>query len=149
VEEVFDGIHGRVTYVFDGIIQGAVKVLFKRKDAVHSVYVAADGADTIPFPCPKFGGNVVTDRDVEVLFYEGGDLEVEAGVINEYEDVGLVDEDIFLGSPERGEDGREMQKDGDEAHVSSVAIMPKTISFLGTHEISSHETEAGLGIGAP
>jgi geranylgeranyl diphosphate synthase type II len=149
VKELMHGIDGRIAYVFDRIIQGAVKVFFKRKDAIHPVYVTADGTDTIAFPSPDLGRDVVTDGDMEVFFCEGGHLEVETGVIDENEEVGLVGEDIFLATPECGEDNREMQKDGDEPHIGSVAIMAEADAALGAHKVSSHETETGLGIGVP
>ena len=77
---------------------------------------------------------------------EAGYLEVEARIVDQYDDVGTPREDGLLALCEATQNGAQMQEYGDKAHVGQVAVVAEQGAALLLHGITPKEAELSLCI---
>ena len=134
--------HGVVVFLLE-------KVGFEGQDGEQAVDVSAYGLDASLLPGPYFGRNVVENgadgRAVDVA----GHLQVEARVVDEDDSVGLPAADGLLAALHAGEDARQVEQDGHEAHVGQRAVMAEAHAACTAHQVAAVEAERGVGVEAP
>ena len=72
---------------------------------------------------------------------ELGYVEIEAGIVDKYDNVGLPCEDIFLAHGHVAEDSGQVKQNGDETHVGKLAKMFYTCSAFGRHQVTAKVAE--------
>ena len=73
-------------------------------------------------------------------------LEVEARIVDEDDGIRLPLGDVALAEREVSEDGRQMEQDGNEAHVGQIFIMTHARAADFRHQVASEEAELGLWV---
>ena len=77
---------------------------------------------------------------------EFGYVEIESGIVDEYDDIGLPADDVFLAQGHVAEDGPQMEQHGHEAHICQLTVMPEHGSSYGPHHVAPDEAELRPGI---
>jgi hypothetical protein len=81
----------------DGVLRTlAVVIDFERENGQHEVDVAAYAAYAALLPCPNLGGYVIAHGTQGTPVYETGNAEVETGIVDENDDIGLPLADILF-----------------------------------------------------
>ena len=75
-----------------------------------------------------------------------GDVEVEPGVVDEDDHVGLPLHDILLAHLHVAENRGKMEQHGDESHVGQLAVVLDQCAAYGLHLVAAEEAELGLPI---
>ena len=81
---------------------------FEREDHKQPIYIFADLFDTRLFPRPHLWGNVVVDGNTD-LFGETGYAEIESGIIDQNQYIGLESRDVSLALVYLPEDGAQVK----------------------------------------
>ena len=81
-----------------------------------------------------------------MLLAELGHTEVEGGVVDEYEYIGLLLQQRLLGNTEIALDLMEILQDSYDAHIRHVAVIHAYVASLGTHLVATESDERGLRI---
>ena len=143
----------RVAYVMHRIVVAVFEEgLFKRQDAQHLLYITLEILDAPLFPCPYLGRNIIEcmwergSVSLAVGCQERADIQVEAGIIDGYDGIGLPPHDVTLAEREVPEDGAEVCDDGQEAHECRVAIVAHHLAALCLHLVTAEETELRLRV---
>ena len=133
----------------DRVVVLLVERHLEGQDAQKAVDVALDVLYAVLLPCPYLGRDVVEDRDVCVLLDVACYLQVEAGIVDEDERVGLPGEDVLATTLHAPHDGGQVHEYGQEAHVGKVAVVLHQLSPLSRHHVAAEASEAGLGVFVP
>ena len=72
-----------------------------------------------------------------MLLAELGHTEVEGGIVDEYEYIGLLVEERKFGNAEIALDLMEILQDSYDAHICHVAVIHAYVASLGTHLVAT------------
>ncbi len=78
-----------------------------------------------------------------------GYLEVEAGVVDEDESVGLPLPDVPLCEAQGSEDGAQVKEHGHYAHIGKAAVVAEQRASLLLHKVAPDEAELRLLVSLP
>ena len=139
-----------VAYVVDGVMVLALKELYlEGKDGEELVHIAPDIPDAVFLPCPYLGRNIVTDRYLGMAVKIGGNVEIEARIVDQYHRIGLPPYDVALATAHVAENGWQMEQDGNETHICQLAIVSDRLTSLCRHQVATEETEFCLRVALP
>ena len=87
----------RIAHIMDGIMMLLlIEGHLERQDGEHLGNVALDASDTPFLPGPNLGRDIVISGDIRLLFQELSDIQVEAGIIHQDDNIRLPFDDILL-----------------------------------------------------
>ena len=75
-----------------------------------------------------------------------GYAEVEAWIVDEYDNVRLPPDDVLLAHPHVAHNGGQVQQNGHETHIGQFAIVLDTGAALSLHQVAAEEAEVGLRV---
>jgi hypothetical protein len=124
----------------------AKKIDFKRKDGKEAVHIALDIFDAIFLPGPYFGGDIIINRYLRMLFYIFGNLQIEARIVYQNQHIRFPVYNIHLTHVHVPENGTQMQQHRNKAHVSQIPVMFYQSPSHLLHQISAKEAELSLRV---
>lgn len=138
-------LHGGVAHVVDGIVVFLFEEGYlKGQDAEELVDIALDAADAPLLPRPYFRRDVVEHLGQLVAVHIFRNAEVEAGIVDQDDHVGLPLADVAFALPHVSEYGGQMQQHGHETHVGQFFVVAHAGAADGRHEVAAEKTEFGL-----
>ena len=75
-----------------------------------------------------------------------GDTEIEAGIVDKDDHIGLPLHNIALAERHIAENGRQMEQHGHKTHIGQVTIMAHTGASDGRHQVASEKPERCLWV---
>lgn len=144
---VCDFVDSGVANIVDRVVVFTFEeVYLKRQDGEERVNVAPDVLYTVFFPSPYLRRNVVEYGNAHVLTDKTGNLQVEPRVVNQNDDVGVQALDGLFARAEVVHDGREVEQDGDEAHVGHRLVVLHADAAGLAHQVASVKIKLSVGV---
>ena len=123
-----------------------IKINLKRQDREQLIHIATDILDTVLFPCPYLGRDIVMNRYSQFGMNMFSYLQIETRIINKYDHIRIPL--FYVAFTERHifKNGSKMQKYGYKSHISHITIMLYTESPFRRHQVASEEAEIRLSV---
>ena len=98
-------------------------------------------------PRPHLGRDIVNNLRIgQVLAAEGGYLQVERGIVNQHEHIGLLAEQCRFGGMQVRANLAEVQQHGNDAHICHLAVVHENLAALGKHLVAAEARERRRGV---
>ena len=118
----------------------------ERKNGEEFVHIPFDIPDTVLFPGPYLGRNIIEHRYLRTGMDKLGDIQVEPRIIHQNKNIRLPGCNVFLATLHIGKDGTQVQQDGNEAHIRQFLIMLHQRSAHSRHQVTAEKAELGLRV---
>lgn len=129
------------------------EVNLEGQNAEHLLHIALEVFDAVFLPCPYLRCDIVVctwrvgiGMLCAVVLQKLADAEVESGIVNGDDDVGLPLQNVALAHRHVTHDGRQVHQDRDEPHICQLLIVADTRTPYGGHIVTAEEPELCLGI---
>ena len=147
IDPLFNLIRRGIADIMDRVMMLLLEeVHLEGQDGEEFVDIALDVLDAVFLPRPDLRGDIVIDGYLRLGLHELGDIQVEAGVVDKDDAVGLPVEDVQLTHFHITEDGGQMEQHGDEAHIGQFAIVAHPSAADRHHQVTAEEAEVGLTV---
>ena len=123
------------------------EIYFKRQNREQAVYVAPDVFDAPLFPRPYLRGNIIEHGANGAVVHETRHLQVEAGIVHEYQRVGLPLGYLPLAVGHALQNGAQVQQHGNEPHVGKILVVAQQRAAHGCHAVAAVKGKFGFGVG--
>ena len=107
--------------------------LLEGENGEEQIHIPTDVLDTILFPGPDLGGDVVADGNLRMAADKVGYLQVETGVVNQDDHIGFPSQDIPLAATQSTEDSTQMEQYGNESHIGQGFVVHHALTTLRLH----------------
>ena len=132
-----------MTYIINRVTPALVKTFFKWQDHHHLVYHFPQNLHPVFFPCPNLGGDVIRCFE-SFSFGEFCHRNIEAGIINEDDEVGLVLQDIAFAKTHVAQNCRQVADHFSKSHECKVPVMFDNGCTFFLHQVSTPGTKVCL-----
>jgi hypothetical protein len=120
---LFDHFYQWMAHIFHVPVPACfIIIFFEREDAKHEIDALFHFLNAVLFPGPYLRGNI-EDHGKPLLLRPFGDAEVKAGIIDQYNYIGLISEDILFTEFYILKNGRQVFNHFRKTHESKVAVV--------------------------
>ena len=140
-----DGIDQRIAFVQGFCLVGLVKPALERHQRINGIGVFLEFLDPACPPCPDLGRDII-EHFVALLMGVTRHRHIEARIINQNHDIGLVGIHILAAKTEIGKNRAQMHGHFGKSHESQIPVMLDHGGARRLHQVASPATELGLGI---
>ena len=144
-----DLLHGWIAHIFRLKVVLGIPVGLEREYTIHLVDISSDILDTPLLPHPHLGRDEIVHLDTPVMGIVR-QLEVKRWVVDEHKPVRAPSANGLLGCTQESQDGGQMLRHLDKAHVGHVAVVYNGRSACCSgHEVATQELKLRLAVAVP